>query len=420
MVGGTTAEAGRGAISPTVTSSVVSTSEIDSFSVTVSGADIESSTQSFSGGTTTLELEVSPGERIFTVAGTITDPESFVTEVTGQTTAQVTAGETTRVTINLDEITDSRILFADGANQRVVMFDDMQGSQWRELYPGVDVFGYTYDVDYDSQGRIYVATDNGLFRFDDMDGTNLVELTEDIPTSTLNLSDGGLWGVSVDRNGGRVYVLHEDQGVFRGPVNSSEPWASTELTSYSSNTSGASAIVTLPEGQVVVGGTGGGGILDPATGTIDSYFYSEAGVVTQDLLYWDGEIWEVVERNQGTGPVLRRLDPDSDMSTISTGATIDDFDQGVDPDEYLGPSHFSPRVRDSVYLADVDYVEPQQIDSARVVSLDPSDGSQRTTFGGTDSYNEADEQEEDGSDADEGLFLFNEPLQPMAGPFPPQ
>lgn len=416
IVGGLETERGTGAIATKISSSAVSASKIDSYTVTVSGPDIESRTQTFSGGTARMEVAATPGERTFTVSGSISDPYSFVTEITGESSAQVSADETTRVSVNLDTVTDSRILFADGGNNRVVMFDDMQGNGWKELYPtsgGNPVIQNPYDVDYDSEGRIYVAAENGLFRMDDMSGANLTEMAEN---AGVNVSDFEIRSVSLDRENGSVYFLHSGTSsgtLYRGPVVDTAPWANVDP--FSPDFTGAKSIVVLSSGQVVIGGSGGV-VFDPSTENTDYFYFSDSDRAIQDMRAVDGYVWAIASNIITLStPVMAKLDPglaatQLDVEVGSYGSH-DGIDAGIDVGEFLGPVAFGASAgTDRAYIADVKYfLDPLRIDAARVVSVADFSGGGWSTFGAADQLGESEEDSET-EDSDRGEFLFNLPI----------
>lgn len=381
MVSGPGSEEARGAITPTVTSSVVSAADIDNFSVTISGSDIESSTQSFSGGSSSLELQVSPGERTFSVAGTITDAESFVTEVTGEATAQVTAGETTRVTVNLDEITDSRILFADGANQRVVMMDDMEGNGWQEFSSSDPSFGEVYDVDYDGRGRIYVAAQFGLFRMDNMQGEGLVQLNQELVIQEL-LASSSAWSVAVDKDSSSVSFLvgGTNAQVVHGELDTTQPWTADQASILSVSTElPPAALTSLPDGRLVLGSGASLLVFEPQSPTNVS-FYDAAGSGIQDLMVSDGLVWSLGAFST-TGNVVVEADPEQDFQKVGGFGTITGSEVvPTEQEEFAQPVTFGATARDGFYVGDADPAG-SLYDLARVAYFTDSNGVDWSTFG---------------------------------------
>ena len=193
-----------------------SLTEIAAFDMTVSGSDMDDVTATGDGTTTDFVVEVADGaSRTFEVTAVVSDT-SVTTAIafSGSVTETLTAGEATAITVPIDTLAQTKIAAPDYLNNRLVEIEDMNGTGWTELtYAeiGQELAGFTSeddfvpsDVDYDSQGRIYVAnyTSNralkGIVRFDDITGAGAYEIPNTLIRSRC---------IAVDRLNGTLYYV---------------------------------------------------------------------------------------------------------------------------------------------------------------------------------------------------------------------
>jgi hypothetical protein len=127
----------------------------------------------------------------------------------GVATVDLQAGQSTTVNVT-PTLGATQLVFPDFQNSRLVQISDMNGTGWTQLYAanfsGITAFS-PYAVDFDNQGKIYVANDNlgstyGVIRIDDVNHTT---------GSALVVVDGvygsGIKSVAVDRSNNLVYYI---------------------------------------------------------------------------------------------------------------------------------------------------------------------------------------------------------------------
>jgi len=148
---------------------------ISSIALIVSGPGMKTMANEYPVGTSSVSLEVPAGlARTFTVLASTPS-----VTLRGEATADLVAGETKEIL--LSPVTfDSQIIVPDYyLNYRLVQISDMAGTGWIAVQYNTLGLGMTsltqfqpYDVDFDSQGRIYVANySDGVVRLDDINDT---------------------------------------------------------------------------------------------------------------------------------------------------------------------------------------------------------------------------------------------------------
>ena len=187
-------------------------SNISSFDLRVSGPGRDPVELSFAAGATSITIELPPGKDItFELTANIdpASPKIFLSHQ-GSATTDLTAGETKTITLDMD-VSETKLLIPDHWNNRLVIMNDMSGAGWTELtsadLPSVTNF-YPYDVDIDSQGRIYIANNDNaqsemyIVRIDDITGANDTVLIDDP-------SDDYILGLAVNEENGYIYYTTE-------------------------------------------------------------------------------------------------------------------------------------------------------------------------------------------------------------------
>src|SRR4030042_702300 len=166
-----------------------------------------------------IDLDVLAGpERTFTLL--LTTPSATLM---AEETVDLKAGETREILFT-PKLGGTDIVIPDAMNSRIVQMSDMEGRGWIEKsYADFGVPGYAFhpwDIDFDDQGRIYIANNGGdysyagVIRIDDIEHVSLTDIVQVDP----NL---GMTTLAVDRVNGYVYYYH-DSGTFlyRKKINS--------------------------------------------------------------------------------------------------------------------------------------------------------------------------------------------------------
>lgn len=148
---------------------------LTSIALIVSGPDMSTIAKSVDPQASELTLEVPAGSaRTFTIL-----INTFSVTFKGQTTVDLKPGEETVVDIT-PTLEATQIIIPDSYNYRVVQISDMEGAGWTEVDYSQLGLGmtnyfdfYPYDIDFDKEGRIYIANSaEGVIRLDDINDTS--------------------------------------------------------------------------------------------------------------------------------------------------------------------------------------------------------------------------------------------------------
>lgn len=193
-------------------------SDITALSLRITGPGMSPVESYYSSVPSSIEIEVPAGnDRQFEL---IAYPSSSSAAVSfkGTATVDLAADETTEIVLTMD-LNETKLVIPDYRNNRLIQIDNISGAGWTALI-GTDI-GWTlsdfepYDVDFDSQGRIYIANNfastgfRRVIRVDDISGSNffafsdkassIVALTVDRQNDYLYYSSSNqLWRVNLD------------------------------------------------------------------------------------------------------------------------------------------------------------------------------------------------------------------------------
>ncbi|MDY6970298.1 MAG: hypothetical protein SVR08_16820, partial [Spirochaetota bacterium] len=152
-----------------------------------------------------ISVEVTPGnDRNFSVIALVADDDTgLVRSYKGETIADLGAGEEVSLSI-LMRIYETAIIIPDYGNNRLVKINDITGSGWEEYEgpTGWDANFQPFDVDLDSEGKIYIANNNStatysrIIKIDDISGSNLTQFED---------KGAGISAVGVDRSNNYIY-----------------------------------------------------------------------------------------------------------------------------------------------------------------------------------------------------------------------
>jgi len=230
-------------------------SSISSITLTISGEGMETIVEEVDPLETsfTVELEAGTG-RLFELEITPSAGPGVFLKYSGSATTDLIAGETADVEIAM-EVSEMRIVIPDAdyytwdGGGRIVQVDDMTGANWLEL-EGLDL-GFSmetdfvpWDVDFDSQGRIYIANNVGggttpkVIRIDSFQDT-----TYDIIVSAADVSNDGVRAIAVDRENNYIYYsISNNNPIYRKligpPLGSQESFdiqAEPTITNFGTN-----------------------------------------------------------------------------------------------------------------------------------------------------------------------------------------
>jgi hypothetical protein len=195
-------------------------SNIETIALTVSGPGMRTIERTFK-DTGNLSIEVPAGNsREFEMQVNINpaDPGAALSYY-GSATVDLIAGASVTIPLTM-ELYETKLLIPDPyLNWRLVQIDDMIGSNWTTIL-AANLTNITtfrpYDVDFDAQGRIYIANNNSIddkiVRIDDMSTANEVLITDD------SMADG-IVAFTVDRKSDYLYYI-TDNDIYRQNINS--------------------------------------------------------------------------------------------------------------------------------------------------------------------------------------------------------
>ncbi len=193
------------------------------YTVTVTALDMSALTQTFT-ATDTLALAVPVGNaRRFQVTANV-DPASASAALSfrGITTIDLAGGATVTVPVIMN-LNETKIVIPDGGNTaispgRIVMINNVAdgSTTWiaKTTFTGFTGTLRPFDVDFDSRGRIYVANYStpGIFRMDDINGTNFIQSSATIFGTGSALTF--IRTIAVDRTNSLVYFAL-DNALYR-------------------------------------------------------------------------------------------------------------------------------------------------------------------------------------------------------------
>ena len=153
---------------------------VASLELTVSGPGFGTLELAYPAETSSISLKLPAGKDILFELTAYIDPSSphAAVKLVGTATTDLLPQEEKTITLNM-KVQETKIVIPDYMNNRVVQIRDISGAGWSEL-TGADLSSVgtlqPYDVDFDNQGRIYIANFNSgepyIIRIDDITGTN--------------------------------------------------------------------------------------------------------------------------------------------------------------------------------------------------------------------------------------------------------
>jgi hypothetical protein len=184
-------------------------SNVGEITLTVSGPGMKTIVKQYGADSTGDTLEVPAGiELTFTV--TASTPSATLSDAV---TVDLNPGESRQIVLD-PKLSATKILAPDLNNGRIVQIDDMKGAGWIEKYETDYPPAYylrPYEIDFDDQGRMYVASEwdpagvAGLFRVDDILNTSSYLPIESSMTVTT---------LAVDRKNNYVYYATDGNSII--------------------------------------------------------------------------------------------------------------------------------------------------------------------------------------------------------------
>ncbi|MBW8003603.1 MAG: hypothetical protein FVQ80_16590 [Planctomycetes bacterium] len=173
-------------------------SNVTAITLTVSGPGMNTIVVNYSSPPSSINVEVPAGaDRQFELIAYVSDQSAALSFI-GTATADLAPGVPKKITLNMG-LHETKLVIPDYTGNKLIQIDDISGTGWKIMdnttigWPLLAYFA-PYDVDFDSQGRIYIANNYNLaagyrrvVRIDSVNGDNLL-LFPDKGTSIVALS----------------------------------------------------------------------------------------------------------------------------------------------------------------------------------------------------------------------------------------
>jgi len=308
----------------------------------------------------------------------------------GFTTAALVSGEDSTVAIDM-ELDWTKLVLPDYSGGKIIQFDDISGSGQIVLVgTGISNIGFTdfdfspYDVDFDDQGRIFIANSiggsgmgrNAVIRVDDISGSGGVLFTE--PEY-----DYGIRAVTVDRKNNFVYyaptnALSPPYKIYRSDLDGSGQ-VSIDLNAGVDTVQTVYGMAVDDTGKLYISGVNGS-LADtvfrvdptPPTGNVEAVFQTNLNN-PWDVLVKPSYVY-VANNEGGAANALLQLSRDLQLVN-SYGDEIDGTN--TSPGKFYGPHRFVAIVNKRITVIDDDYFGSN---NDKLVSIDAIDGSNWMTF----------------------------------------
>jgi len=207
--------------------------DITSVELTVSGPGMNTIAVVYDGLPSSIDLTVPSGsDRTFELVVYVDTPIITATSFKGIATADLSQGNA-EITLTMG-VNSTKLVIPDFNNSRLLQFDDINDTTAAVLDSGNPTFNTflttnmlsfgIYDVDFDNDGRIYIAENGsgsgqGVVRVDNILGTNpswfgsshagILALTVDRPNDLIYYSNGsGIYRSDLDGNGELTFTIN--------------------------------------------------------------------------------------------------------------------------------------------------------------------------------------------------------------------
>jgi hypothetical protein len=290
----------------------------------------------------------------------------------GVATVDLQPGESREIMVT-PTVGATQIVIPDFQNSRIVQISDMNGTGWTAKtvvdFGGITIFA-PYAVDFDNQGRIYIAnntpssTDPGVIRIDDIKHTSTFAVVDTTYAT-------GIKALAVDRTNGLIYYTTGSTTLYKKNINNIAAGATTTTLS-----AGVVSIAVDDQGMLY---TAIPGVFSTAfiPGYVVKYNPATAGVVATSTYSFDSP-WGIMVK----GPYVYV----SDNNVGGTGkAQIVRLDKNLQfVDSFPGPStdlSYGPETFVATLNRKFTVIDEKSNFFDRLVSFDDMSGAGWTTFG---------------------------------------
>lgn len=356
---------------------------VTSIALIVTGPDLAPIAKSIDPQLPELILEVPAGSaRTFTLL-----INTFSVTFKGQTTVDLDPGEETVVVIN-PTLEATQIIIPDSYNYRVVQISDMAGTGWTEIaydQLGLGMSNYwefnPYDIDFDKEGRIYIANyNNGVIRLEDMND-NSAETIVFGAVAPLNVTT-----IAIDRARDLLYFSTGWQYIYQADLTGTP----LPLTPVQFDVTLEPLVSSFDTIGITVDDQGILYLANKSTYEIIKYDPSMAigsrVVATYNIdmgIPWQG--MDVVAKNgyiyvadyDSPTHVIQQLD--QDLNFIQGFGSVEDPPQ--QSGEFWGPYRFIAILNKKLYVLDDGYNSTTFFDESRIVSFGNAGGDGWEAYG---------------------------------------
>jgi hypothetical protein len=347
---------------------------VASIVLVVSGPGLKTVANEYAVGTDSVTLEVPAGvARTFTL---LANTPSVTLK--GEATVDLLPGETKEIVL-APLAFDSQIIVPDYRNYRLVQIADMAGTGWKAIQFSNLGLGMTnntqfapYDVDFDAQGRIYIANQyDGVVRLDDINDSLAEWLVRGASTAV------GALAIAIDRQQNYLYYTNGSilNRVVIDPLGTPSPLNVTGVTNITGMAVGLDGILYLAN------------YLYNSGGSLVKYDPGTAQVVAS---YSDLESTDPWDATVQGGFVYATYVNASSKKIVRLDLNLNFVDQHSGPsgDPLYGPRRFVAILGRRLHVIDEGY---HGGDSNRLVAFRDMTGDGWTTYGstgsGTDQFN---------------------------------
>ncbi len=366
---------------------------IDSYTVSVSGADMETTEQTFTPGDT-IEAPSGNARTITVTANVASGDPSAALSFRGSVTVNLEGGAVADVEVPMC-VNETKIVIPDRTNSRIVQIDDIIGSGWTELTDseavaltivGGDFTSNTqfrpYDVDIDSLGRIYIANNypvSGpprLIRIDNIESTSADLVVGDITN--------GVVALSIDRDNDYVYYAI-DNAIYRNDYDgtseqtltiASPPIASNSIRGLAVDDNGIVYIAcNIDSGPAVLRGTPGTTTLN-ITHTYTTNLNTPWDVMVKSSYVYVADFYSDSGSHQtGNDKIIQLTTTLQHQDELTVNPA-----NPIPSERFYGPHGFAAILNNRFYIID-DGGYSGYNNYGRIVMFDDISGANWTTYG---------------------------------------
>jgi hypothetical protein len=360
-----------------------SLSSVSSVSLRVSGPDMETDVYDYADIPVNLSIPIPRGPgRVIEMTVNVDLPNSIVTSFKGKAVTDI-GSSTVLITLNMG-LGSTKLVLPDFKNSRILVLDSISAAGFTAIldasvFPALTANFGPFDVDFDNQGRIYLANsgsaagDELILRIDDILGSNPLELP-------LSNSGNAKRALAVDRANGLIYYS-SGTDLKRANLDGGDESAALNITSGAEPITAIRGMDIDPDtGALFIAGETTGGAprifgYDPSTESFTAFYGGSGGLNSP----WDVMVKEegVYVVNAGGGANALILQFDRNLSLLSGyGIRSSTSSADVSQDIFYDPRRFVAALNQKITIMD----ERSGVNLDKLVSIDDIAGTNWTTL----------------------------------------